>query len=614
MGNTLFAINTISLEVFTCDEYRITRKTTALDVSDHGLNHSDASMMSGVLSGCGVPQLLDLNMACNNIGVKGAIALAKVIPRITVVSINLASNNLCGQYYLFGEGDFSGFFALSQAIHMASSKIHTIDISDNLLGPDGIAVFRDSVRTGARPLTSVSLARNDVAIPGSSVVAQLLQLENFSSITFLNLAHNDFGADGMRTISPHLQGMHQLVSLDLADNSVVEATDGTLDYTGVLALASVLGSVRAANASTIEFDKKERKASRGGGEEGGEGEGEGEGGGKAGARGGNGKKRRRRKVEEEAVNEHADKLYLHSLSLADNSIGAPGIAALAYALMVQEDITSLNLSGNLLGEMHWKPFTKHQEILQTAGVKGSGISILASLLKDRDGEWRGTCIAARATSTPLLLPPDPTPNACTLFYYSCAHTTLSTLRSLVLRSPVLRTSTFRSPFLSRFLAALSKLETLDLSRNDICDNKYENHNEHHKNTECLRRLVQAMKLKTPNISNLNLEANRLGLTGALQLAKYLAINCFPKLRVLDLSDNFIGQCIPCAHCKCLLSKHFSSEAGGAFKVQADGSGVTDSYKQCCDAEGYEPYQARISDAGFLLDSVKECGIKPLHLE
>ena len=110
------------------------------------------------------------------------------------------------------------------------------------------------------------------------------------------------------------------------------------------------------------------------------------------------------------MNEHADKLYLHSLSLADNSIGAPGIAALAYALMVQEDITSLNLSGNLLGEMHWKPFTKHQEILQTAGVKGSGISILASLLKDRDGEWRGTCIAARATSTPLLLPPDPTPS------------------------------------------------------------------------------------------------------------------------------------------------------------------------------------------------------------
>jgi hypothetical protein len=155
---------------------------------------------------------------------------------------------------------------------------------------------------------------------------------------------------------------------------------------------------------------------------------------------------------------------------------------------------------------------------------------------------------------------------------------------------------------------------LDLSRNDICDNKYENHNEHHANTDDLRRLIQAMKLKTPHLTTFRLESNRLGLTGALTIAKYLAINCFPKLKELDLSENFIGQCIPCIHCKCLLSKHYSSEKGGHHHVQADGSGVKDTFKQCCDKQGYEPYQARIIDAGFLLDSVKECGVKPLFLE
>jgi Ran GTPase-activating protein (RanGAP) involved in mRNA processing and transport len=384
LGNAFFAVHTVSLEVFTCDEYKITRKTKALDISNHGLHHSDASMLSGVLSGCGVPQLLDLDMSCNNIGVKGAIALAKVVPKITLTSLNLASNNLCGEYFLFGEGDYSGFFALSQAVHMASANIDTLDISDNLLGPDGIAVFRDSVRSAARRLTSLSLARNDIAIPGSSVVAQLMQLHNFSDIKFLNLAHNDLGADGLRTIAPTLAGMHNLVTFDIADNSLAEATDGTLDYSGILALASVLGAVRSANASTLVFDDKNKKEKEKESKEAAEGDEEDE---EGAATRKKGTKRRRRKHEVEEADPHADKLYLHSLSLADNSIGAPGLAGLAYALMVQEDIKSLDLSGNCLGEVHWKPFLKHQEILQTAGVKGSGITIFASLLKNRDGEY-----------------------------------------------------------------------------------------------------------------------------------------------------------------------------------------------------------------------------------
>jgi Leucine-rich repeat (LRR) protein/GTPase SAR1 family protein len=148
---------------------------------------ADVCDLLGTIAG-----LKSLNLAYNQIGDEGAIAIAERLPGL--ISLDLLRNGI-------GDG---GVEAIAERLH----GLISLNLSNNLIADEGATAIAERLSA----LTSLYLSMNEIGDEGAKAIA-----ERLSGLTSLDLGHNTIGDEGAKGIS---EGCPGLTSLNLCYNHI----------------------------------------------------------------------------------------------------------------------------------------------------------------------------------------------------------------------------------------------------------------------------------------------------------------------------------------------------------------------------------------------------------
>jgi Ran GTPase-activating protein (RanGAP) involved in mRNA processing and transport len=98
-----------------------------------------------------------------------------------------------------------------------SSSLTSLDLASDEIGANGARALAAALRVNST-LSSLNLRSNDIEDDGARALAAALQ--DNSSLTSLNLGSNDIADDGGRALAAALQVNSSLTSLDLEENAI----------------------------------------------------------------------------------------------------------------------------------------------------------------------------------------------------------------------------------------------------------------------------------------------------------------------------------------------------------------------------------------------------------
>ena len=169
--------------------------------------------------------------AGNRIGDDGAKAIAEAlqVPNGSLVTLNLATNAICGlvtyadEFETDGTYDPSGILALAEALKMLNGSLSTLNLSDNYLGPEGATALAEALKVPNMSLVTLDLSGNEICgvdtygygtynSSGILALAEALQVPNGSLCT-LNLLKNELGKEGADAIMVAYEQSTSLQSL-----------------------------------------------------------------------------------------------------------------------------------------------------------------------------------------------------------------------------------------------------------------------------------------------------------------------------------------------------------------------------------------------------------------
>jgi Leucine-rich repeat (LRR) protein len=116
--------------------------------------------------------------------------------------------------------DFTGLLELCDALQF-NSTLTSLDISDNLIRPEGMRkLLAPSLRSTTR-LVHLDLTRNDLRPLG--MIALASAMHELSGLRSLVLADNNIGDPGATALASPLAACTQLLKLDLQSNGISAA-------------------------------------------------------------------------------------------------------------------------------------------------------------------------------------------------------------------------------------------------------------------------------------------------------------------------------------------------------------------------------------------------------
>lgn len=157
--------------------------------------------------------LISLSLGYNLISPAGAVPLIDSVNN-TVHSIDLRCNSI---------GD-KGALALSKLL-MKENNIQHLAIQNNRIGPSGVKVLVGSLLDNAT-LQSLDLGTNNIGDEGALAIGELLKTNN--SLKVLNLRSNDLTEEGIQVISHGLKENSSVEVLNLGSNCVRDAGAASL--------------------------------------------------------------------------------------------------------------------------------------------------------------------------------------------------------------------------------------------------------------------------------------------------------------------------------------------------------------------------------------------------
>eukprot|EP00808_Paulinella_micropora_P028888 g74561.t1 len=123
-----------------------------------------------------------LNIGYNNLGDKGAALIAEAI------KVNKTLTILSLMYNGIGE---TGTKAIGEALREnKESKLQTLDISVNYIGPQGAAAIANMLKVN-KTVINIALASNEIGHAGAKAMGAALKVNNM--LTSLELSHNNIG-------------------------------------------------------------------------------------------------------------------------------------------------------------------------------------------------------------------------------------------------------------------------------------------------------------------------------------------------------------------------------------------------------------------------------------
>ncbi|EFC37939.1 leucine-rich repeat protein [Naegleria gruberi] len=182
--NLKVRIGTIAFELFDCRLFGLMKHLTQLDVSVNLFTFSQAKLIGEL-----APQLTNLNISHNTIGVYGAKHISK-LKHLTILNI---SGNLIGQ---------QGAKAISNLEYLTE-----LNISNNSIFEEGVKFIGEM-----KQLRTLDIHNNMIEEKGVEHLTQLEQL------TKLDISNNSIGANGVK----YLTKMKQLTILDVSYNRIDE--------------------------------------------------------------------------------------------------------------------------------------------------------------------------------------------------------------------------------------------------------------------------------------------------------------------------------------------------------------------------------------------------------
>jgi Ran GTPase-activating protein (RanGAP) involved in mRNA processing and transport len=222
----------------------ISSSLTSLDLSHCNLrgyrNARNIAALSGPLGS--LTSLVKLNLAHNDLGLKGAVVVAKALKKMTgLSSINLAHNDLADE----------GCIEILSSL-LSNNSLTELDLTGNDFGAEGCCSIAELIENGP-PLQRLTLSGNDLG-SGSGALrisrAILLNPKLCESLEELRLSGCNLRDEGLKALAPAIASLCNLKSLNLDHNSI-----GSL---GIESLSRVVkdGSLPALNHLSLGFNTR----------------------------------------------------------------------------------------------------------------------------------------------------------------------------------------------------------------------------------------------------------------------------------------------------------------------------------------------------------------------
>lgn len=196
-----------------------------------------AQSIATVLASGTVPMLERLYMAHNDIGVFGAVSLARALSALPELRVlNLPENAI----------RFQGAEAFCNAFEQGwVPKLEQLVLAGNGIGTVGAVKLAQSLRHLPR-LQDLHLARNGLNHVGAAALSSTLQQGHARSLEWLSLSENNIGDVGAQTLAKSLEMTPALEWLELQHNGVGDA--------GAMALSkALLGTSRRISLRELDL-------------------------------------------------------------------------------------------------------------------------------------------------------------------------------------------------------------------------------------------------------------------------------------------------------------------------------------------------------------------------
>lgn len=237
---------------------------TRLDLSHNNIQVEGARAIAKKLK---YSSLTDINLSNNNVGIEGAKCFAKALKKSSLSTLNLTSNDIKNQglihfanelessplttlilsfnqiSYVEISGaiaklvtssltflDLNGNYlkdegAIEIAHNLKYSSLTSIILRNNRIGCAGVTEIARSLALVTPPLILLDLSANKIEHVGAIEIAHALDALNNSSnssLTSLNLSHNNIGCEGCEIIVRKCKSKYsRIASLYLNDNAVI---------------------------------------------------------------------------------------------------------------------------------------------------------------------------------------------------------------------------------------------------------------------------------------------------------------------------------------------------------------------------------------------------------
>ena len=588
-----------------------------LGISFNAIGNSGAKSLSEGLVLC--TNLHSLDLRCNKIGDKGAIAITRAVKDVELllcnqkittegahtlidikhdvdissmdfsqidcagVALSVFCSNTCGSHYNLQLLNFKSRNIKSDAATALAEclkhcmNLQMLDLNSNSIGDDGAKALADGLRHCTN-LHTLHLGDNSIGDDGAKALAE--GLKHCTNLQTLNLSLNSIRDDGAKALAEGLKHCTNLQTLDLHINSIGDdgakaLAEGLKDCTNLQTLNLSLNSIRddgakalaeglkhCTNLQTLDLHSNSI----------------GDDGAKALAEG----------------LKHCTNLQ--TLNLESNSIGVDGAKALAEGLKHCMNLQTLNLCSNCIGVDGAKALAeglKHCTNLQTLNLESNSIGVdgakaLAEGLKD--------CTNLRTLNLSLNSIRDDGAKALAEGLKHCTN-----LQTLDLHSNSIGDDGAKA--LAEGLKHCTNLQTLNLESNSI-------------GVDGAKALAEGLK-HCMNLQTLNLCSNCIGVDGAKALAEGLK-HC-TNLQTLNLYSNSIdadgakalAECLK--HCTNLQTLDLHNNSIGADGAKA----LAESLKHCTNLQTLNLYSNSIGDDGAkaLAESLKHCtNLQTLNLD
>ena len=198
-----------------------------LNIHHNSLGFDGGVILADVLSHCNELDILELNIAYNNICEEGAKALSSTLKQCFRFRMLEISHNNIGK---------NGTQALAETLKN-SNELHNLDISSNALGNDGVKALSDGLKHCTN-LTTLNISNNHVSKLAFNTGTLDELFKQCIKLCVLNIDHNALHSDGTKSLTAALKHCHDLHTLSISHNNIAdngaESLSSALRYWGSL--------------------------------------------------------------------------------------------------------------------------------------------------------------------------------------------------------------------------------------------------------------------------------------------------------------------------------------------------------------------------------------------